>query len=49
MRLYDETASFKFAPGGSKTEYLRNFGRDFAAKFIENCDQLFSGNRGRIG
>jgi NADH oxidase (H2O-forming) len=42
MRLYEEIGLFKFAPGGSKNEYLKDFGRKFAVKFMENCEQLFS-------
>ena len=42
IRLFEETGSFKFAPGGTKTEYLKDFGRKFAVKFMENCEQLFS-------
>jgi flavorubredoxin len=47
MRLYDEPGSFKFAPGGSKEEYLKDFGRNFAGKFMENCEQLFSVNKNK--
>jgi flavorubredoxin len=40
LKIYEETAGFKFSPGGEKTESLKKFGREFAAKFMEGCDQI---------
>jgi flavorubredoxin len=40
LKIYEETASFKFSPGDSKEEYLKDFGRKFAEKFMEGCDQI---------
>jgi NADH oxidase (H2O-forming) len=37
LKICEETAAFKFSPGGSKEEYLREFGRKFAAKYMEGC------------
>jgi flavorubredoxin len=37
LRTYDETAAFKFAPGGNKEGALKEFGRSFARKFLEEC------------
>jgi flavorubredoxin len=37
LRTYDETAAFKFAPAGNKEEALKEFGRSFARKFLEEC------------
>ncbi|MCX6326154.1 MAG: FprA family A-type flavoprotein [Bacteroidia bacterium] len=37
LKIFEETAAFKFAPGGSKEESLKDFGRKFARKFLEEC------------
>jgi len=37
LKIFDETATFKFSPEGSKEELLKDFGRKFAQKFIEEC------------
>jgi flavorubredoxin len=39
LKVFEETAAFKFAPGGSKEEFLRDFGRKFAQKLFEDCGQ----------
>ena len=39
LKIFEETASFKFSPGGLKEEDLKDFGRKFAEKFMEGCDQ----------
>jgi len=42
LKVFEETAAFKFAPGGSKEEFLRDFGRKFAQKFFEECGQIIN-------
>ena len=37
FKIFEETATFKFSPDGSKKEYLKEFGRKFGRKFIEVC------------
>jgi flavorubredoxin len=37
LKIFEETAAFKFLPGGSKEEFLKDFGRRFARKFLEEC------------
>ena len=39
LKIFEETGSFKFRPSGSKEEELRLFGRRFAEKFAEGCNQ----------
>lgn len=38
LKVIDEPAGFKFAPAGDKTEYLKEFGRNFAKKLAEQCE-----------
>ena len=40
FKLFEETGSFKFSPGGSKEEYLIDFGRRFGQKFILECSHI---------
>ncbi|MFA5818513.1 MAG: FprA family A-type flavoprotein [Bacteroidales bacterium] len=40
LKIFEETAAFKFSPGGSKEEFLKDFGRKFAQKFMEECGQI---------
>lgn len=40
LRIIDEAATFKFSPEGIKEEPLKEFGRKFAKKFTEECDQI---------
>jgi NADH oxidase (H2O-forming) len=40
FNVFEETAAFKFSPGGSKTEELKEFGRKFGKKFLEGCEQI---------
>lgn len=35
LKVYEETAAFKFSPGGPKVEPLKDFGRKFAKIFME--------------
>jgi NADH oxidase (H2O-forming) len=37
LKIFEDTASFKFSPGGSKRESLKDFGRRYARKFLEEC------------
>lgn len=39
LKIFEDSGSFKFAPGGSKETLLKNFGREFAVKFLEGCEQ----------
>ncbi|MFH0843769.1 MAG: FprA family A-type flavoprotein [Bacteroidota bacterium] len=39
LKVFEESALFKFRPSGSKEETLRDYGRKFAAKFEEECAQ----------
>ena len=40
LKIFDETMAFKFAPGASKKELLKEFGRKYAQKFIEECGHI---------
>jgi flavorubredoxin len=40
MKVFEETATFKFSPVGPKAEYLKNFGRKFGVKLLEDCIQI---------
>ena len=40
LKIFEDTAAFLFSPEGSKEEYLKDFGRRFAQKFIEECVQI---------
>jgi NADH oxidase (H2O-forming) len=40
LKVFEETAAFKFSPGNSKKEFLREFGRKFAKKYIEECAHM---------
>jgi flavorubredoxin len=37
LQVFDENGAFKFAPGGDKVEFLKEYGRKFAKKFLEVC------------
>lgn len=37
LKTFEETGSFKFAPGGDKVEMLLEFGRKFGQAFLEEC------------
>ena len=39
LKIFEESAAFKFLPGGSKEEDLKEYGRMFARKFEEECAQ----------
>lgn len=40
LKIFKETASFKFSAGGSKKEFLKDFGRKFAREFMEECGHI---------
>jgi flavorubredoxin len=37
LHIFDGNGAFKFAPGGDKAEFLREYGRKYAQKFLEEC------------
>jgi flavorubredoxin len=43
LKVFEESASFKFRPSGPKEEALRDYGRKFAARFEEECAQKEKG------
>ncbi len=40
LNVFEESAGFKFSPGGSKEDELKEFGRKFGEKFLEGCEQI---------
>lgn len=45
LKIFEETASFKFAPGSSKKEMLVEYGRKFGQEVLNNCqDKKNPGN-----
>ncbi|MCJ7449388.1 MAG: FprA family A-type flavoprotein [Bacteroidales bacterium] len=39
LKIFEENASFKFSPGGSKQEALKEYGKKFAQKIQEGCNK----------
>jgi flavorubredoxin len=37
LKIFEETAVFKFSPENNKKEYLKEFGRNFAQRYIQEC------------
>ena len=37
LKIFEETAQFKFAPAADKAAFLKDFGRRYAQKFKEEC------------
>jgi flavorubredoxin len=37
LKIFEQSGSFKFSPGGNKEEILKDFGRNFARTFMEEC------------
>jgi len=37
LKIFEDTATFKFSPKGPKEEFLKDFGRKFAKTFMEEC------------
>jgi flavorubredoxin len=46
LKVFDETASFKFSPEGDKKEILKEFGRAFARKMLEDSSKEETKNPG---
>jgi flavorubredoxin len=40
LKVFEETATFKFYPGGCKEDILKIFGRKFAKTFVEECGHI---------
>jgi len=40
LKVFEEAGIFKFSPDNEKEEYLREFGRRFAKKYIEECAHM---------
>jgi len=40
LKVFEETAAFKFSPGGAKEETLKDFGRRFAQRFMLECSHI---------
>jgi flavorubredoxin len=38
LRIFEDTASFKFLPGAAKRDILIEFGKRFAQRLLENCE-----------
>ncbi|HBC78365.1 MAG TPA: MBL fold metallo-hydrolase [Bacteroidales bacterium] len=39
LKIFEETASFKFSPGAAKKDFLIEFGKKFAQKLLEECSE----------
>jgi flavorubredoxin len=37
LKIFEETAAFKFSADGNKKEYLREFGRNYCQRYIQEC------------
>jgi flavorubredoxin len=37
LKIFEESASFKFLPSGAKEQSLKEYGRNFGQKFAEEC------------
>jgi NADH oxidase (H2O-forming) len=40
LKIFEENAAFKFSPEGSKVEFLKDFGKRYAKKFMEECGHI---------
>lgn len=40
LKIFEETAAFKFSPVNDKKEQLKEFGRRFSKKYIEECAHM---------
>jgi flavorubredoxin len=40
LKIFEETAAFKFSPDNNKKEYLREFGRNFSQRYIQECGHI---------
>ncbi len=39
LKVFEDAAAFKFSPEGQKVEFLKEFGRKFGQRFLEECDK----------
>jgi len=37
LKIFEETLAFKFSPDNHKKDYLKEFGRNFAQRYIQEC------------
>jgi flavorubredoxin len=40
LKIFEETAAFKFSADNHKKEYLREFGRNFSQRYIQECGHI---------
>lgn len=40
LKIFEETAAFKFSAGNDKKEYLREFGRNFSKRYMQECGHI---------
>jgi NADH oxidase (H2O-forming) len=40
LKIFEDAGSFKFSPVGQKEEILKNYGRNYAKTFIEECSHI---------
>jgi flavorubredoxin len=40
LKIFEETAAFKFSADKNEKEYLREFGRNFAQRYIQECGHI---------
>ncbi len=40
LKIFEETLAFKFSPDNHKKEILREFGRNFAQRYIQECGHI---------
>ena len=44
LKIFEDTAQFKFSPAGDKELLLKDFGRRYAVKFKEECGMMQKSN-----
>jgi NADH oxidase (H2O-forming) len=40
LKIFEETAAFKFSADNNEKEYLREFGRNFAQRYLQECGHI---------
>jgi flavorubredoxin len=40
LKIFEETAAFKFSPASNKKEYLKEFGRNFGERYLQECGHI---------
>jgi flavorubredoxin len=40
LKIFEETAAFKFSPNNHEKEYLKEFGRNFCQRYIQECGHI---------